>query len=409
MVPEFPGQTHIWIWRDMHFLEQFGAGLFVISTRRPPPQLVTHAWSPEAIARTHYLFPMSSSAALKAIGEALRSGPLGWYRCLKAIAVAQGLNLRKRLRLFGLALMGASVAAIARQNGIQHVHVHSCADSAHILMFAHLLSPSLSYSLTLHGPLWDYGPNQKQKWKYARFCIVNTRLQLEDVRANVSECMPRRVEIGVIGIDQNTFKRKTPYTPWRGEGPARIFCAARLNHGKRHDDLLRAVWMLRQRGIPAELRIAGEDDSKTGWIRKMLAELTSELGMGAYVTLLGAQPEEVVIDELQNAHIFSMASLAEPLGMSTMEAMSMEVPVAVTGAGGVREFISDGEDGLLVEPKNPGQLADALERLLRDPELAIRLGAAGRARIVACYEPTRTARIILGSIGMIDDREFKPV
>jgi colanic acid/amylovoran biosynthesis glycosyltransferase len=75
-------------------------------------------------------------------------------------------------------------------------------------MFAHLLSPSLSYSLTLHGPLWDYGPNQKQKWKYARYCIVNTRLQLEDVWTNVRECMPSRVEIGAIGIDQNTLKRK---------------------------------------------------------------------------------------------------------------------------------------------------------------------------------------------------------
>ena len=163
----------------------------------------------------------------------------------------------------------------------------------------------------------------------------------------------------MIGIDQNTFKRRTPYTPWRGEGPARIFCAARLNQGKRHDDLLRAVWMLRQRGIPAELRIAGEDDSPTGWIRKMLTELIAELEMGPYVSLLGTQPEEAVIDGLQNAHIFSMASLAEPLGMSTMEAMSMEVPVAVTGAARVREFITDGADGLLVEPQNPGQLADA--------------------------------------------------
>jgi glycosyltransferase involved in cell wall biosynthesis len=276
-------------------------------------------------------------------------------------------------------------------------------------MFAHLLYPSLTYSLTLHGPTWAYGPNQKQKWMHARFCIVNTRLQLEDVKENVSECMPRRVEIGVIGIDQTTFKRSRPYAPWRGEGPARIFCCARLNIGKAHDDLIRAVWMLRQRGTPAELRIAGEDDSTTGYVRNILGDLMDELGMRPYVTLLGAQPEEAVMEELQDAHVFSMASWREPLGMSTMEAMSMEVPVVVMSGGGVPEFVTDGADGLLVEPKNIGQLADAIDRLLHDPELAIRLSAAGRKRIAASFEPTRTARIILGSTGLIDDCEFTPI
>jgi colanic acid/amylovoran biosynthesis glycosyltransferase len=298
---------------------------------------------------------------------------------------------------------------MARKNGFDHVHIHSSADSAHIVMFAHLLYPSLTYSLTLHGPTWAYGPNQKQKWMHARFCIVNTRLQLEDVKENVSECMPRRVEIGVIGIDQTTYKRSRPYAPWRGEGPARIFCCARLNIGKAHDDLIRAVWMLRQRGTPAELRIAGEDDSTTGYVRNILGDLMDELGMRPYVTLLGAQPEEAVMEELQDAHVFSMASWREPLGMSTMEAMSMEVPVVVMSGGGVPEFVTDGADGLLVEPKNIGQLADAIDRLLHDPELAIRLSAAGRKRIAASFEPTRTARIILGSTGLIDDCEFTPI
>jgi glycosyltransferase involved in cell wall biosynthesis len=409
LVPEFPGQTHIWIWRDMRFLEQFGVELFVISTRRPPPLLVTHTWSPHAIGRTHYLYPIPVRALFAAIWEVLRAGPRAWYRCLKAIAVAQGLAPRKRLRLVGLCLIGGRVVRMARKNAFSHVHIHSCADSAHIVMFAHLIYPSLTYSLTLHGPTWAYGPNQKQKWMHARFCIVNTRLQLKDVEENVNECMPPRVEIGVIGIDQSTFKRNRPYAPWRGEGPARVFCCARLNTGKAHDDLIRAIWMLRERGVPAELRIAGEDDSKTGFVRKMLGDLMDELGMRPYVTLLGAQPEEVVMEELQNAHVFSMASWREPLGMSTMEAMSMEVPVVVMSGGGVPEFITDGADGLLVEPKNIDQLADTLGRLLHDPELAIRLSTAGRKRIAACFEPTRTARIILGSTGLIDDREFKPI
>ena len=74
-VPEFPGQTHIWIWRDMHFLEQFGVELFLISTRRPPPLLVTHTWSPEVMRRTHYLYPIPIRAMFASLWEVLRRPP----------------------------------------------------------------------------------------------------------------------------------------------------------------------------------------------------------------------------------------------------------------------------------------------------------------------------------------------
>jgi glycosyltransferase involved in cell wall biosynthesis len=61
------------------------------------------------------------------------------------------------------------------------------------------------------------------------------------------------------------------------------------------------------------------------------------LDLGDAITLLGAVSEEAVQASLEKAHVFVLASLGEPLGVATMEAMAMGVPVVVTNAGGVTE------------------------------------------------------------------------
>ena len=91
-------------------------------------------------------------------------------RCTSAIATAK-VGWKSRLRLVPLALLGASLARISKRRHWDHLHVHSCADAAHIAMFARILG-GVPYSLTLHGPLSDYGPNQRQKWRNAEFVVV---------------------------------------------------------------------------------------------------------------------------------------------------------------------------------------------------------------------------------------------
>src|SRR5205823_3125619 len=112
--------------------------------------------------------------AARAAIELVRANPFGWGRCLAPIARAQGLDPKRRARILALAIIGAELAALARSEGFNHVHVHSCADAAHVALFAHLLS-GLTYSITLHGPLDDYGPNQREKWRHAAFAVVITR------------------------------------------------------------------------------------------------------------------------------------------------------------------------------------------------------------------------------------------
>jgi len=74
-------------------------------------------------------------------------------------------------------------------------------------------------------------------------------------------------------------------------------------------------------------------------------------------------------------------SIAEGFGLTVAEAMWKERPVVATRVGGIQDQIVDGEDGLLVEPREPDALGAAIERILSDPELARELGQAARQRV----------------------------
>ncbi|MBY0050081.1 glycosyltransferase, partial [Priestia aryabhattai] len=65
---------------------------------------------------------------------------------------------------------------------------------------------------------------------------------------------------------------------------------------------------------------------------------------------------------------FVHSSLYEGLGYTIIEAMASEVPVVASSVGGVKEFVFDGETGLIVEPGNPALLAQAMERLWTSPQ-----------------------------------------
>ena len=75
----------------------------------------------------------------------------------------------------------------------------------------------------------------------------------------------------------------------------------------------------------------------------------------------------------------------EPLGLTALEAMSCEVPVVVSRVGGLQETVKDGENGLLFEPGNHLELAQKIETLLDDDELARRMGREGRKHVIANY------------------------
>ncbi len=392
-VPEFPGQTHIFFWRERQALRRLGIEPKWVSTRKPPRAIVSHSWAAEAMAETEYLFPPRADQVASLLRGLVRAAPAGLARCLQSVARAEGLDARGRARLLTLVAMGARLAELARERGWSHVHAHSCADAANVAMFAHLLS-GITYSITLHGPLRDYGPNQREKWRHASLAIVITRRLYHEVQEELRGSLPPELEIAPMGVDTERFNRRNVYEAWHGQGPLRVFTCGRLNLCKGHDHLIEAISILRARGLDATLEIAGEDEAGGTTYRKTLEAQIAQAKLGASVSLLGAVSEERVRTGLETSHVFVLASLAEPLGVAIMEAMAMEIPVVATDAGGVPELIDHGRDGILVPPSNPTKLADAIESLARDPDAARRFAAAGRSKVETQFHSDRSAEVL---------------
>jgi glycosyltransferase involved in cell wall biosynthesis len=232
------------------------------------------------------------------------------------------------------------------------------------------------------------------KWQHAAFGLVITHKLKEELYAQLGTATPNDIEIAPMGVDIDRFCRKRPYVPWNGTGQFRIFSCGRLNACKGHDDLIRALGIIREGGIDAILSIAGADDSRGQYLR-YLRELIEELRLSDCVSLLGAVSEEEVMMQLESAHVFPLASLQEPLGVAIMEAMVMEVPVLVTRAGGVAELVDDGVDGLMVLPQEPIGLAAGLRRLASDPRLAVALTKPARSKIEHFFSSHRSADVLL--------------
>ncbi|MDU8926220.1 exopolysaccharide biosynthesis GT4 family glycosyltransferase EpsE [Alisedimentitalea sp. MJ-SS2] len=396
LIPQFPGQTHIFFWREVLELQKLGVSVTLFSTRPPPPGLISHDWSDEAISRTTYLGDMSPGNATLALPRL----PL---RALWSDLKREGSAFARDVLISLPAARRLALACHAQ--GITHVHAHSCGRAALITALAKR-TWGLDYSLTLHGPLSDYGPGQGFKWRNAAFGTVITRKLTRELEAELGDDLPPRLYLQPMGVDTEVLQRDTSYEPPSPDGPLRVFSCGRLNVVKGHQDLLQAVRDLRDRGIDARLEIAGEDDAGGSGFHAELQSELRRLNLQDHATLLGAIDGDAVRGKLQTAHIFVLASWHEPLGVAYMEAMSMGLPTIGTDAGGVPELITSGRDGLLVPPKRPDLLADAIAALANDPTRCLALSKAGRTRIEAGFSSTRGAQTLIA--GILDAQKDAP-
>lgn len=397
LIPEFPGQTHIFFWRERQILLEMGTETDIISTRPPSKGISSHTWSEKARQITTYLAPLSYKDVMGVLIELLMAGPISWVKCLNSVLNADDVPFTKKLRLIALMLAAGKLIKIARKAGWSHIHVHSCADAANVAMFASLLS-HLTYSMTLHGPaLETYGPNQRQKWRYAKFGLAVSQKLLNDLQLKVGKHLLPDVVMAPMGVNLDNIKRDVAYSPWQ-DGVCRIFTCGRLNPVKGHKYLIEAVELLLLKGWQIHLQIAGEDEQGGTGYHQELDRFIENKSLGHVVQLLGAVSESRIRQGLEEAHIFALASLNEGIPVAVMEAMAMEVPVVVTDVGGNSELVDHQVDGILVPPEQPTTIAFEIERLLKDKSLAMSLSKASRKKIANQFHHRRSAEEIVSRL-----------
>lgn len=399
---EFPGQTHIFFWREYNELLRMGIDAHLVSTRISPIGIQSHSWSTYAKNRTLYLYPLSIADYWNALITLLTSPWRSWKKIFTAFFRENDLSFKDKGALIAHLVMAAKMVRLINAQGFEHIHCTTCAATANIAMFCRFLT-GISYSLSLLGPrLETYGPNQANKWRHASFGLFQSMKLLQETRQAIPGMIPRLHAFAPVGVNTDIVKRTQPYQTWTPGRACILYSCGRLNPIKGHEYVIRSVGVLKERGYAVNLVIGGEDiDGGLGYRKTIEQEIKSH-HLESSVTLIGAVSEEENIKRYQAAHIYVMGSLDEAAGaVAAMEAMAMEVPVVMPDVGATHELITSGQEGILVEAKNSIALADAVEHLLNNPLLATQMGCRGRRKIEEKFNHHISASVIVDFLAEI--------
>jgi glycosyltransferase involved in cell wall biosynthesis len=154
----------------------------------------------------------------------------------------------------------------------------------------------------------------------------------------------------------------------------------RLVAEKGPEDVLAAVERLQPKFPNLRLLLVGTGSGQEGNVEELLRDEAARRRLG-FVSFAGHQSDEALYYRLFDIFVLSTRS-AEPFATSVVQAMMAGKPVVATDTGGTPELVRDGVTGLLVPPASPDRLADALERVVRDPALAGSVASAGHAAVM---------------------------
>ncbi len=186
---------------------------------------------------------------------------------------------------------------------------------------------------------------------------------------------PARIVTHRIGVAVGAI----PFRPRRlREGGIRVLTVARLDPEKGIEHALAAVAALRDRrpDLRIDYRIAGD-----GALRARLEALVEELRLGDRVQLLGWLPTPRTLEEMADADLFLLPSLAEATPTVLLEAQASGLPILATDVGAVAEIVQQGEPRAIVEPGDAPALAAAFEYLVDHDERWESMARAGRAYV----------------------------
>jgi glycosyltransferase involved in cell wall biosynthesis len=170
----------------------------------------------------------------------------------------------------------------------------------------------------------------------------------------------------------------------------RVLYAGLLTPRKGVLDLFAASRLLADRGVEHELHVVGGMPDEGPEAEQQVLDAAG----GDHVRLLGRRPPEQMADAYAEADVFVLPSWWEAMPLTVLEAMASGLPVIATDVGDVARAVDHGVTGFVVPPRAPEQLADALEKLLRDEGQRNAMGAAGRDRVAQRFSSSATAAAV---------------
>lgn len=374
----FPVLTETFVYREIFGLEREGLHVSTFAMWRPDRNKLS-AESKHLVDSTSYVFPIKWPRFLINHLSFLIKHPKKYLGTLFFVLSRKGESAKNRLRTFYHFCEAVYLTSDVKRTGIQHMHAHFCINAATVAFVLSRLM-DISFSFTAHNNLFYDQLILKEKVRAARFVIVVSEFN----RRFIGNLLPGedyndKIHTVHYGLSVEDFS--PPASKTANDVPV-ILLVSQLAERKGTRYLIKACQILVERGLTFRCVIAGD-----GPERLLIEQLVEENGLKDRVELVGAVFQEHLKEYLERADLFVLpcvtASNGDMDGIPNvlMEAMAMELPVISTYVSGIPELIINEECGLLVREKDPVALADALQRLLEDQELRLRLGKNGRQQV----------------------------
>jgi len=387
LVKRFPRLSESFILNELIELRRQGLDLVVYALMDPGEALVSE---PAAVLRPEVIYlhdarhPVASWRRL--VSGAFRQAATHPAKALRVLWAL--VSVHRSLPSLRHALEGLWLARDLRRRGIVHLHAHFAHGPTAIAYMARLAGgPPFSYTAHAKDLYTTLPRNLRIRTAAASFVVTCTGHNA-DYLERVIGSRPAGLQVLHHGTDLRRFNPAA-----RAPQPGRILSVGRLVPKKGYGELLAALHLLARADIRFRCDIYGG-----GPLRDELAGRISDLGLAGRVILHGARLQDEILAALHHATVFALAPVImedgdrDGIPNVLVEAMAAGVPVVATRISGIPELVRDGEEGLLVEPKDPSALAGALQRVLSDAGLAAQLAAAARRKVERNFDVEANTR-----------------
>jgi glycosyltransferase involved in cell wall biosynthesis len=382
----FPRVSETFITREIHLLEQMGFSFWIFSLRNPQEHPI-HGHIGKIRASVTYL----PEFVLPALGRILRvhvrllkKRPMVYMKTLGS-ALWWSIRSPKSSALKRFMQAGYLVGQYLNNFAVVHLHAHFCHDPTTVAYYASLLS-GISYSFMAHAKDIYTSDRALLRAKLSRalFSITCTMANAQ----YLDNLTGHKTPVAYHGVDLELFQYRGDDP--RLEEPPIILTVGRVVPKKGHQILLQALIILRDRGLQYRWAVVGEGP--------LLAELKlriREAALESRAEFLGSLTQESLVEWYRRASVCALACQVmsdgdrDGIPNVLVESMAVGVSVVCTTISGIPELVEDGVQGFLVPPGNPKEMADALERILRDPQLMRAMGRAGRRTVERTFDASK--------------------
>ncbi len=390
----YPAVSHTFILREVEGLREMGFEVLPCSIRRTPPeQRPGPAEEAEATRTFHVLENAKRPAALLAAQAAALRNPGRYVRTLALALKTARPGLKGFLwQLFYFA-EATVLARHLQDQDVAHLHNHFADSSANVAMLTAALA-GITFSYTLHGPAEIYDPEGwhfREKTARARFVFCISHFARSQAMLFSDPADWPKLKIIHCGVTPERYATAAQTTT---EGLHLVF-VGRLVPIKGLRVLMEAFAEARKTVPGLRLTLVG-DGADRAHLETLAAPYGEDVRFTGYLDQAG------VAETLSTADALVLPSFAEGVPVVLMEAMASGKPVIATQVGGVSELVEDGVSGFVVPPGDPDSLTGAIAALA-DADARQRMGAAGRAKVLAEFdigrEAARIAALLTGQGG----------